>query len=629
MSNSTNASSISTNPIKQKQTQPLQLLLYIKFDAPTSEINNGDRTYSVTSLGCNTDFSEHAEHWFNEHPFDGKKEYRELTIREKDIETLRSQLFVKIKNIIVGLVSPLISKMEIIIFVPFNSVFSFYFSAVKFLLNIADEYSPLIKDFLCRSFGNPLDFSKFGKISIQSIYPLSLEIIENVQTDSSESNNQPTDIDARVAAVLCEYTYYLSRSQEQAEIEEPAEIKKQAAIKNIESKDNGKERKKKGRKGSIWDRREATKKEIDGLKIIPDSWKGIFDKEYGWTKDEYNQEFWNHINDVVASPPQQYNENDLSTLEELDERFGKGYMKLDWSEDSEMAAFRNELKNWDCINPEMNGWIGMRDGMRELSQDERKKAWENSDSKCIVDILRQTKDNGKLLYDKFSRNENKGVLNSWLGICRFSGLGSAIFINEERKVIMYCTAGSDFGNDLLINGDWMTTNFLQFFTGLSPQYQQSVTNAKILDEVVTKLNKGYKLFFIGHSLGGGLASNNAIVTKDRHAITFNAAGLNWMRVPISVMINKKSELAHPIRRRERVHLFVIKGELLDTVQGTVTPLPWKLNSLLYNALPYQTKGYCSTSTRREIETKLNEGLTGKHSMTNFLVPPKQILEIRI
>lgn len=277
------------------------------------------------------------------------------------------------------------------------------------------------------------------------------------------------------------------------------------------------------------------------------------------------------------------------------------------------------LEEWDAIDFNGNGWYGMREhGPAE---------WEGSLSKKIKDGLQKKKGRGSF---------------AAYGSMWSAGFGSVLFVNETTRTVMYCAAGSDFGGDLLWNGDWTTTNFSQFLVGISPQYTHSVTNAKVLNKVIDSINAQRKpkeepvrLFFIGHSLGGGLASNNALITSDKHAITFNAAGLNWLRVPVTLAVNNPGQLLHPIARRERVHLFVIKGEILDVTQSTVTPTPWVLRALTLNIpLPGQAKAYSSSKTRKEIHAPTDKdgkrpNFLQRHSMVNFLSPATQIGNIKI
>lgn len=172
----------------------------------------------------------------------------------------------------------------------------------------------------------------------------------------------------------------------------------------------------------------------------------------------------------------------------------------------------------------------------------------------------------------------------------FSGFSSMLFQKQVDGVRYYafCTVGTD---ELI---DWVS-NATQFFTGLSDQHTYSVQIAKQLDKTI-----GSKavLWFIGHSLGGGLASNNSLVTG-RHAITFNAAGLNMFRTNATLVLNNWKDLFHPIARTKRVHAFIIQGEIL--------------NSFL---APFLQGAY---GTRHSIKfDRPGKSPLDKHALTNFL-----------
>lgn len=140
-----------------------------------------------------------------------------------------------------------------------------------------------------------------------------------------------------------------------------------------------------------------------------------------------------------------------------------------------------------------------------------------------------------------------------------SGFSSMLFQKQTDDIqyYAYCTEGTEMSS----LKDW-SNNFSQaFLFGISRQYSCSVSNAKKIDAAVG--NKAV-LWFIGHSLGGGLASNNSLVTG-RHAITFNAAGLNSYRVTFTLLWNNWKDLFHPIKRSQRVHAFVLEGEMLNTL----------------------------------------------------------------
>ena len=153
-----------------------------------------------------------------------------------------------------------------------------------------------------------------------------------------------------------------------------------------------------------------------------------------------------------------------------------------------------------------------------------------------------------------------------------SGFFSQLFYKSEPMIgnigsvkYAYCTAGTNVTSF----ADWFS-NISQGLIGWAPQYVQSVRNAKILDKHLDKNT----LYFIGHSLGGGLASNNALVTKYRHAVTFNAAGLNVLRVNATLLINNRGDLFKIRERRARIHPYIIRGEILHSILGLIGQMPY-------------------------------------------------------
>lgn len=113
---------------------------------------------------------------------------------------------------------------------------------------------------------------------------------------------------------------------------------------------------------------------------------------------------------------------------------------------------------------------------------------------------------------------------------------------------VYATAGTTTLTD------WQN-NIDQLVSGDSDQYAQSVYNAGILS-LNYKL-KGKELTFVGHSLGGGLASANALATGNS-AITFNAAGLSEA-TKTNLQLNKVAKIT----------AFIIEGEIVDYLQTKV------------------------------------------------------------
>ena len=138
-----------------------------------------------------------------------------------------------------------------------------------------------------------------------------------------------------------------------------------------------------------------------------------------------------------------------------------------------------------------------------------------------------------------------------------SGFSSMLFQKQVDGIqyYAYCTEGTDMKS----GKDWIN-NATQFFTGISPQYTYSVQMALKIDRMIR--DKAI-LWFIGHSLGGGLASNNSLVTG-RHAITFNAAGLHPWRETATVLLNNRSNLFRYKQRVQHIHAFVLEGEILNS-----------------------------------------------------------------
>ncbi|MCD0487364.1 DUF6443 domain-containing protein [Pedobacter sp. MC2016-14] len=101
-----------------------------------------------------------------------------------------------------------------------------------------------------------------------------------------------------------------------------------------------------------------------------------------------------------------------------------------------------------------------------------------------------------------------------------TGIKSALYERtvDGKTEYVYATAGTEMV-DIKDTKD-VVANAAQVF-GTSAQYDKSVDNAKAIK---TSLGSS-ELTYVGHSLGGGEASVNAIVTGDK-AMTFNASGIS-------------------------------------------------------------------------------------------------------
>lgn len=166
------------------------------------------------------------------------------------------------------------------------------------------------------------------------------------------------------------------------------------------------------------------------------------------------------------------------------------------------------------------------------------------------------------VYDVVSDSELEVLLGykKNLMISQSSGFYSKLYKKRGEEKYFFCTAGTN----MLSAKDWIN-NISQGLIGLSSQYTTSVIIAKTLDKSL----KGKKLIFAGHSLGGGLASNNSLVTTSRHAITFNAAGLGFLRTKVTLFLNNKQDLYYVKRRESKIHAYVLEGELLNSMLSKI------------------------------------------------------------
>lgn len=99
--------------------------------------------------------------------------------------------------------------------------------------------------------------------------------------------------------------------------------------------------------------------------------------------------------------------------------------------------------------------------------------------------------------------------------------------------------------------------------GLSKQYASAADNA---EKISNKLLKGgEELTFTGHSLGGGEAALNALVT-DRKAITFNAAGVS----PITKFA--EGTWKTPFKSESKIDAYIMRTDPLNLLQNN-TALP--------------------------------------------------------
>lgn len=129
----------------------------------------------------------------------------------------------------------------------------------------------------------------------------------------------------------------------------------------------------------------------------------------------------------------------------------------------------------------------------------------------------------------------------------------------------YVTAGTE--------AEWadVAADLTQPF-GLSKQYSNSADNAKSINSRV----KGKELTFIGHSLGGGEAALNALVT-DRAAITFNPAGVS------DITKIKEGSWLTPFKSERNIDAYIMYTDPLNIIQDK-TSIP-KANGKRHYLVP--------------------------------------------
>ena len=156
--------------------------------------------------------------------------------------------------------------------------------------------------------------------------------------------------------------------------------------------------------------------------------------------------------------------------------------------------------------------------------------------------------------DVYSPGENN-IPGGWRFIRKTSydsGFLGALYGRKNKKTgeyteYVFATAGTE----LTSYKDWI--NNITQLLGLSEQYAQSIHIASGLSERYNKKSK--ELTYVGHSLGGGLASANALKTGNA-AITFNAAGLSPMTKAVHGLYGKQADIT----------AYVVRGEILDFIQ---------------------------------------------------------------
>jgi RHS repeat-associated protein len=134
-----------------------------------------------------------------------------------------------------------------------------------------------------------------------------------------------------------------------------------------------------------------------------------------------------------------------------------------------------------------------------------------------------------------------------------TGLKSLVYekvVNGKITEYAYATAGTEM--------NWKDVDAdLKQPVGLSKQYASAADNAKKLSGELGST----ELTFVGHSLGGGEAALNALVT-DRKAITFNAAGVS----DITKFV--EGTWKTPFKSENKIDAYIMTTDPLNSIQNS-------------------------------------------------------------
>jgi len=131
-----------------------------------------------------------------------------------------------------------------------------------------------------------------------------------------------------------------------------------------------------------------------------------------------------------------------------------------------------------------------------------------------------------------------------------SGYKAGLYRKKTGDQYSYvlASAGTDNAPDIIADIDQGAGLY-------NAQYEKSQRDAKRITSYMQTLKYGNNLTFVGHSLGGGLASLNSRVTGNK-AITFNAAGLS-----------SKTKDRYGASKLSKIEAYVIIGEAVHHHQS--------------------------------------------------------------
>ncbi len=175
-----------------------------------------------------------------------------------------------------------------------------------------------------------------------------------------------------------------------------------------------------------------------------------------------------------------------------------------------------------------------------------------------------------------------------------SGFRAVLFVHKTSGEIVISFKGTDG----IVWNDWMKGNIPQGLGLVAKQYEQAVALAR---NKVKEYGPKTKITFVGHSLGGGLATTAALVTGNC-AYVYNPAGVHKKTVEKEGATLKGAE--------RWIKVYRVRGEVLTTLQNS-----WGL------------LGLAAPDTVGEIHSMLPLSKECRPSVKSSVVPPSYPIQL--
>lgn len=518
-----------------------------------------------------------------------------------------------------------------------------------------------IKNIFCDEQNSIKDIINLRNSYIRKHYPKSTQSGDNAE--NTEETIEPTDNDVKISAILCHYAYFYLDWLEYVEFKykTPGKYKKQST--DIKEEFKQLYRSTTEKTEDMWslpNKEKIQLRIINRLKEISQI-VGLNRKEISITNeirvnniynDLYNTERYRkiiknkEIDKKIENIAKKYKFNDknysyfsdLKIIHEKideDEELVKNCIKKLIAKIDSITIFEDILRTCKREGRPIGLYnlynkLGYWEYLNNPNLEAEAQYWYVSHPRIVYasytnDSVVNTKDNDKLFILKQDSDTSENLVFNTILKQKYknlSGYAGLLFVkvkNNNVRKFMYCTKGTDVNS---IN-DWLCADLLQGLTGFSLQHIQNVETAICIENALndTPDLKFVPLIFCGHSLGGGLASACAISSQGRHAITFNAAGLNFIGsiyTRIRGVKNNKLSFLRPIEPSKRIHPIRIDGEAVDLLMLISKFILLGLNERGYGYAPLIIKFKGNQFMYDMSETG------NKHGINNFLY--KEIID---